>query len=74
MAVFARLAELGSSSTEAQQPGLSKWAVGKDVGALEERLGVRLINRTTRRLALTDFGAACRDYCARIVLEVERLS
>ena len=71
MAVFVRVAELGSFSTAAQQLGLSKSAVSKHVTALEERLGVRLINRTTRRLALTEVGAAYRDYCARIVQEIE---
>jgi DNA-binding transcriptional LysR family regulator len=71
MAVFVRVAEQGSFSTAARQLGLSKSAVSKHVTALEERLGVRLINRTTRRLALTDVGAAYRDYCARIVQEVE---
>ncbi len=71
MAVFVRVAEQGSFSTAARQLGLSKSAVSKHVTALEERLGVHLINRTTRRLALTDIGAAYRDYCARIVQEVE---
>ncbi|HEX6014101.1 MAG TPA: LysR family transcriptional regulator, partial [Geminicoccaceae bacterium] len=66
MAVVARMAEQGSFSAVAQQLGLSKSAVSKHVTALEERLGVRLINRTTRRLALTDVSAAYRDYCARI--------
>jgi DNA-binding transcriptional LysR family regulator len=71
MAVFVRVAELGSFSTAARQLGLSKSAVSKHVTALEERLGVRLINRTTRRLALTEVGSVYRDYCARIVLEAE---
>lgn len=71
MAVFVRVAELGSFSSAARQLGLSKSAVSKHVTALEERLGVRLINRTTRRLALTEIGAAYRDYCARIVQDVE---
>lgn len=71
MAVFVRVAELGSFSGAARQLGLSRSAVSKHVTALEERLGVRLINRTTRRLALTEAGAAYRDYCARIVQEVE---
>lgn len=71
MAVFLRVAELGSFSGAAEQLRLSKSAVSKHVTALEERLGVRLINRTTRRLALTEVGQTYRDYCARIVQEVE---
>lgn len=71
MTVFARVAEVGSFSIAAEHLGLSKSTVSKHVTALEERLGVRLINRTTRRLALTEVGAAYRDYCARIVQEVE---
>jgi DNA-binding transcriptional LysR family regulator len=71
MAVFAKVAELGSFSAAADQLGLSKSAVSKHVTALEGRLGVPLVNRTTRRLALTEAGEAYRDSCARIVAEVE---
>lgn len=71
MAVFVRVAELGGFSAAAQAMGLSKSAVSKQVSALEERLGVRLLNRTTRRLALTEAGETYRDWCARIVQEVE---
>lgn len=71
MAVFARVAELGSFSLAARQLGLSKSMVSKHVTALEERLGVRLLNRTTRRLALTEAGAVYRDHCARVVQDVD---
>lgn len=71
MEVFVRVAEQGSFSAAAQQLGLSKSVVSKHITSLEERLGVRLINRTTRRLALTEVGAVYRDYCARIVEEIE---
>lgn len=71
MAVFVRVAELSSFSAAARQLGLSTSAVSKHVAALEERLGARLLNRTSRRLALTEVGSAYRDRCARIVREVE---
>ena len=71
MAVFARVAEQGSFSAAARQMGLSKSAVSKHVAALEEHLGVRLLNRTTRQLVLTEAGEVYRDHCARVVQEVE---
>jgi DNA-binding transcriptional LysR family regulator len=71
MAVFVRVAEQGSFSLAARQLGLSKSAASKHVTALEERLGVRLLNRTTRRLALTEVGAVYRDHCARVVQDAE---
>jgi len=57
MAVFERVVERGSFATAAQDIGLSASAVSKLISRLESRLGVRLINRTTRRLALTAEGA-----------------
>src|SRR5882724_2247251 len=56
MGVFERVAERGSFSRAAQDVGLSSSAVSKLIARLERRLGVRLINRTTRRLALTAEG------------------
>ncbi len=70
MEVFTRVAEAGSFSAAARQLGLSKSAVSKHVMALEERLGARLINRTTRRLSLTEVGAAYHAWCARIAADV----
>ena len=56
MGVFERVAERGSFAGAAQDVGLSSSAVSKLITRLELRLGVRLINRTTRRLALTTEG------------------
>src|SRR3546814_15964781 len=58
MEVFAEVVESQGFSAAARQLGLSKSAVSKQVGRLEDRLGVRLLNRTTRRLTLTEAGTA----------------
>jgi DNA-binding transcriptional LysR family regulator len=71
MAVFARVVEAKSFSEAARQLGISKAAVSKQVSRLEERLGARFLNRTTRRLSLTEIGAAFYERCARIVAEAE---
>ena len=71
MAVFARVVEAKSFTGAARQLGMSKAAVSKQVSRLEERLGARLLNRTTRRLHLTEIGAAFYQRAARIVAEAE---
>lgn len=56
-ALFARIVEAGSLSAAARALGLSPAMVSKRLARLEARLGVTLVNRTTRRLALTELGA-----------------
>src|SRR5215510_15081215 len=56
MAIFHRVIQRGSFAGAAEDSGLSPSAVSKLITRLESRLGVRLINRTTRRLALTHEG------------------
>ena len=58
VAVFVRVVERGSFTLAADELELSRAVVSKYVSRLEERLGARLLNRTTRRLALTEAGAA----------------
>ncbi|HEX6929263.1 MAG TPA: LysR substrate-binding domain-containing protein [Gammaproteobacteria bacterium] len=56
IAVFVRVVEQGSFTAAAASLGSSKAAISKYVGRLEKRLGARLLNRTTRRLTLTEAG------------------
>jgi DNA-binding transcriptional LysR family regulator len=62
MEVFAKVADLGSFAAAADAADISAAMVGKHVRQLEEHLGVRLLNRTTRRQSLTDAG---RDFLER---------
>jgi len=71
MAVFARVVEAGSFSRAARGLGLSKSAVSKQVARLEDRLGARLLNRTTRQLSLTEAGRAFYGGCRQMLAEAE---
>src|SRR6218665_2878441 len=68
---FVQAVETGSFTAAATRIGLSKSAVGKSVATLEERLGVRLLDRTTRRLALTAEGADFYQSCLRVLAELD---
>jgi len=69
--VFVHVAEAKSFTTAAEQVGLSRSAVGKSVARLEDRLGVRLLQRTTRSVSLTGEGAAFHDRCVRILADLD---
>ena len=71
MAVFVRTADLGSFAAAADELGLSATMVGKHVRFLEQRLRVQLINRTTRRQALTEFGRTYYERCRAILAEAD---
>ena len=71
MAVFARVVETESFTRAAAELSLSKSAVSKQVSRLEDRLGVRLLNRTTRRLSLTEAGAAYFEGCQKTLAEAD---
>ena len=70
MTAFVRAVELGGFSVAARDMGLTPSAISKLVTRLEDRLGVRLLNRTTRRLALTPEGEAYFHRTQRILADI----
>ena len=71
MRVFAQVVEAKSFSAAADKLGMSKSLVSRHVSALEQALSVKLLNRSTRKLSLTDAGATFYEHCARIVQEAQ---
>jgi DNA-binding transcriptional LysR family regulator len=77
MTVYVKVVETGSLTAAAQACEMSTTMVGNHLRALEQRLGVRLINRTTRRQRLTEFGSAYYQRCLEViglVADSERLA
>ncbi|SDD66401.1 DNA-binding transcriptional regulator, LysR family [Paracoccus isoporae] len=70
---FVRLARRGSFVDTARDIGVTASAVSRRLARLEERLGVRLLNRTTRRVSLTGEGEAYFDKAIRLLGEIEEL-
>ncbi len=71
MRVLARAAQAGSLSAAGRQLGMSAAMATKHIDALETRLGVKLLHRSTRGLTLTDIGATYLEACLRILDEVD---
>ena len=67
MSSFVRVVDLGSLSAAAAACDLSPTMVGNHLQTLEDRLGARLLNRTTRRQNLTEFGKVYYDRCVEIL-------
>lgn len=73
MAVYLRVVEKGGFSAAAEEFDISPTMVGKHVRALEERLGGRLLNRTTRSQSLTELGRTYYERCKQVVADVEAM-
>jgi DNA-binding transcriptional LysR family regulator len=71
LAMFAKVAEERSYAGAARSTGVSVATVSRAVSRLEDRLGSRLFNRSSRRLALTDFGREFADRAAHVCAEAE---
>lgn len=69
--LFARVADAGSFSRAAVAAGLPKSTLSRRIAALEAQLGERLLLRTTRRLAVTDFGHGVLEHARQIAADVE---
>lgn len=71
LVLFSRVVDTGSMTAAARAMDLSLAVVSKRMAALEERLGVRLLNRTTRRQSLTHEGRQFHGHCMRILAVVQ---
>lgn len=71
MILFVRTVEQGSFSAAARALSLSPSAVSRQIAALEDHLGVRLLNRSSRRVTLTEEGRTFHERCLRIVAEID---
>jgi DNA-binding transcriptional LysR family regulator len=69
--VFAAVVEAGGFTAAAERLGLSRAAASKHVLQLEERLGARLLHRTTRRVSVTEAGRTFYQQCRRILAEFD---
>ena len=71
MQTFVRIADIGSLSAAARTTNPSLPAVSRSLALLEAELGVRLLQRTTRHLHLTDAGAQYLEHCRRILAQID---
>ena len=71
MAVFKRAVDHGSFAAAARHFGISPEMAGTHVRSLETLLGVRLLNRTTRRLHLTEIGSSYYARCTSILADID---
>jgi DNA-binding transcriptional LysR family regulator len=70
MSIFTRVVERGSFVAAAEGSGMTATMVGNHIRSLEDRLGARLLNRTTRQQSLTDTGRNYYEQCVNILAQV----
>src|SRR6476659_4745407 len=71
LTAFVRVADSGGFSAAGRRLNMSTTMVSNHIQALEDRLGARLLNRTTRKVSLTEVGKAYYDRCTQILAELE---
>jgi DNA-binding transcriptional LysR family regulator len=72
LTVFVRVVDSGGFSAAARRLNMSSTMVSNHVQALEDRLGARLLNRTTRKVSLTEIGKAYYESCTQILADLDR--
>ena len=72
LTAFVRVVDAGGFSAAGRKLNMSTTMVRNHVQALEDRLGVRLLNRTTRKVSLTEIGRAYYDRCIQILADIEQ--
>ncbi len=72
LTVFVRVVDSGGFSAAARRLNMSTTMVSNHVRALEDRLGARLLNRTTRKISLTEVGKVYYDRCTQILSDIEQ--
>lgn len=72
LTAFARVVETGGFSAAGRRLNMSTTMVSNHIQALEDRLGVRLLNRTTRKVSLTEVGKAYYERCVQILADIEQ--
>ncbi|WP_049298217.1 LysR family transcriptional regulator, partial [Pseudomonas aeruginosa] len=68
---FAKVVECGGFAAAGRETGIPKSRLSRRIAELEERLQVRLLHRTTRKLALTEVGERYLQHCRNLLLEAE---
>ena len=72
LTAFVRVVDSGGFSAAGRRLNMSTTMVSNHVQSLEDRLGARLLNRTTRKVSLTEVGKAYYDRCIQILADIEQ--